>query len=303
MAIGGWAGDFGVDAGGRGGLGALKTHAEQRRRTLQAAGGAAFLVHAGNFTGATTAAIFRARLSTPLDIPAYLDFSALGLSPQENEFALSNATAHRLLAGRALSYDYRPRKAPRRRGLRSARIERTMGRTVFFSALSLGTGPSYPEDRIAGLRRAVFGRSGADLHVVLFGRGGANRSAKPGKTPLASAYFGSALKKPAKAGIASFLLPRIPENPHPRLPGPRRESQPPRPVLVIRPGHRANQFFRTADGTFVCDIRGRTLCEVEFRLRGGSLISVQSRFLTLNGAEQPGPWITADPRLNPTGRD
>jgi hypothetical protein len=68
-------------------------------------------------------------------------------------------------------------------------------------------------------------------------------------------------------------------------------------TLYILSGTARSLFHRRGSGLLICEISGIDLCEIEFRLREDSVISVQNRIQTLNGKDRVHAYIPHDPSV------
>ncbi len=326
LALGSWRGDFHVDARGRGGLAALHGYTRNRRRLLEARGGSLLLLQTGDFTGARTPAEFARALVRPrVNLPRYLGFDAFSLSADENRllWVQRKRAEFRHFPGVSFNRKSPPAKAAsgasteldftgallRPRPLAPYRILARGKRNVFITSLTTGPAGDYEQTSPAKLEREMIRQSGTDLYVLMLQR--ARRithdeppaKKNPGNHAGAGGYFAATMpvsvagKTASAGGKRGTMFPprdimrvdRV-RNPYDDL----KTFTPPAHTLIVRSDTRVNRFFRLVNGAFVCEISGRTLCEITFRFRDRRIIDVQGRFINLNGADQASAWIAPD---------
>lgn len=74
------------------------------------------------------------------------------------------------------------------------------------------------------------------------------------------------------------------------------------PRYFIEPSEESS-FFRTEDGSYVCQITGRDICETEFHFRNHRLLGSNSKIWEINSTEFPSSFIPNDPLLMYTLRN
>lgn len=297
-AVGAWAGDFGTDDYGRGGLAALHALLETRRKLAAANQEGVLLVQAGDFTGAGTVEELRARTVFPeLNLIRYMQFDAL--APGARELALFAAEASGVEAAPLVSLNARPRPnaqrpAPARTGPAPAapapfRIVERNDHTVWISALTSGAEPDFDAAPTERLVREMRRNDGAELYVLLL-----DDSAPPTEETRP-------WRRPAELlrdeGFWNATFPQSASELNPYRPDARdRLTQ---QWLMIQNGA-ANVFRRLPEGPHLCRIAGRTVCEIEFEFRARKLRGVRQRFIDLNGPQAPQDWIAPDPLIYQT---
>lgn len=324
MALGNWAGHWQVDADGTGGLAALQTYLEERRRMLQAEGGGLILVQSGDFSGATTIEEFTARIApAPLNIPVHMRMDAL--APARTELELARKTAGRPDWDRIPFLSLNFRLAPEevdRTNLRPYRLVRRGNYTAFLTALTAGYEPEVNGNPIELLRRELKRQSGADVIVLLLGN-----EADPEKSTSQNNNNDSHDEPDGEQGDPhdeNYMEADTEQKKH----GPWFNSasilssdafrtmfadelnEPADPVsiqpasvwtdqfVIIQSGADQNHFYRLRTGPYVCAIAGRTVCEIEMRFRNHALIGLEQRFIDVNSRGRPYRHIPPDPAIS-----
>lgn len=294
-AVGAWAGDFGTDNYGRGGLAALHALLEERRKLAAANQEGVLLVQTGDFSGADTVADLRARTVFPeLNLIRYLQFDAL--APGARELALFAADAVGAEAPPLVSLNARPRTnaaqptpagaAPATATPAPFRLIERNDHTVWISGLTSGAEPDFDATPTERLIREMRRNDGAELYILLLD----DSAAPPEET--------RAWRRPAELlrdesfWNATFPMRANELNPY----RPDARDRLTQQWLIVQNGA-ANVFRRLPEGPHLCRVHGRTVCEVEFEFRARKLHGVRQRFINLNGEQAAQNWIAPDPLL------
>ncbi len=293
--IGAWAGDFGTDEYGRGGLAALHALLEERRKLAAANHDGVLLVQAGDFTGASAAEELRARTVFPeLNLFRYMRFDAL--APAARELALFAAAAPDAERAPLVSLNMRPRSGANanptpasRNTPASFRLAERNDLTVWISGLTSGAEPDFDSEPTERLVREMRRNDGAELYILLM-----DDSAAPVDESRAWRRPAQLLREES---FWNAIFPLRPNELNPYRPDARdRLTQ---QWLIVQNGA-ANVFRRLPEGPHLCRVQGRTVCEVEFEFRARRLRGVRQRFIDLNGGAAARNWIAPDPLLYQT---
>lgn len=271
FAIGDWKGEFGTDEQGRGGLAALHTLVSRTRARLAVERGRVLLLHGGDFSGARDRDAFHRKLLPPgLNLPRYLNFDALALSPRENQFLVDQSFLPDFRFTRAVEFS---QGLPAALGPAVGRYRIAPGEdyNVFLSGWT-GRPPLRERSALLKSMRAELDRqTGIDLSVLL-----ANDDLDPDQRDVADTLLG--------------LDPE--QNPYDLI-----DPEERRHFLWIRSSAARNRFMQLESGTHYCALQGRTVCRVEYLFRDHRLIGLEQRFIDLNARDRSGAWIPPDRRL------
>ena len=312
--IGAWRGNFNIDERGRGGLPALHAFSQKRRRALEARGDGLILVQSGNFTGRfKNPADFREKLLPPrLNLIEYMNFDGVSFSPQENAYLLDKIDHPELKNIPALSFNFRPALLLKGRSspVSPLRILRRGKLNILLTSLTRGKAPYYELNSTDRLIYEFNKRQGPDLGIILLtglethpeyeedhsaGPTHARLVNSPAET-IQGSRVGTREQTPRQILRQIFETARI-DNPYDEL-----KLKSPYSLAIIG-GAPRNKIYRLLNGTFVCAVKGRNLCEVELVFRERRLISWKGRFIDLNGINQPRAWIVPDANLKDALRE
>lgn len=288
FAVGAWAGDFGTDEYGRGGLAALHALLEERRKLAAANQESVLLVQTGDFSGANNVAELRARTVFPeLNLIRYMKFDAL--APGARELALFSADTPDRERPPLVSFNARPALAGATPALATPAPFRLVERndhTVWISGLTSGAEPDFDATPTERLIREMRRNDGAELYILLLDDSAPPpEETRPWRRPAEllrdESFWNAAF--PERAGQLNPYRPDARD---------RLTQQ----WLMIQNGS-ANVFRRLPEGPHLCRIAVRTVCEVEFEFRARKLRGVRQRFIDLNGGQAAQNWIAPDPLL------
>lgn len=325
-ALGAWQGDFSGQQSGdgrnHGGLAALHTIIEARRRDGRIGErGGVLLVQSGDFTGARTAQELVTKLQKPtLNVLRYMGFDGLGGSARETLLydRLSRTGQRGFERSPALSFNFRPgtvrdlpAPAAASAGQHMFRLVQRDDYTAMLSAVTSGTEPGFdtqPTDLLAAEFRR---QSGVDLFVLMLDRQAAPKANDSAEVDTHDWHAMPAPKpKPAEHLNAIRLLEQRQfwERFFPLPPGPGSEASrtnpyalPPSPFarrwLIIESSAESNRFRRLTEGPYLCSIANRSVCEVTFEFRDHRVRGVRARFIDVNSPQTVGGWQKPDERL------
>lgn len=321
-AIGAWSGKFDVGPEGRGGLAALHTIVENKRRQARVGDrGGVLLVQSGNFTGATTAELLRKKIKYPgVNLARYLRLDALGPTADETLWyaGLKQNREPGFESIPAVSFNFRSavqsdRDRPVQRSkivreknpqtVRPFRLLRRSGYTALITAVTSGSEPKFGTDPINLLAGEFQRQNGADLYMLLLDRRPDNRpepvvdSHNLHDTPVQQkrAEYLNSIDLLARRKFWQSFFPASPgATPDPyALPDHKLAQQ----WLIIESSAAKNHFMRLPEGPYLCSIAGHMVCEITVEFRKHRVRGVRARFIELNGARTPGGWIVPDPIL------
>ncbi|MEQ9365945.1 MAG: hypothetical protein RIF32_17005 [Leptospirales bacterium] len=310
-AIGAWAGEFDVDADGRGGLAALHTLVERERREARVGDrGGILLVQSGDFTGAQNAAGLRSKLEYPgLNLPRYLRIDALGPAAAETlaYAGLKKKRAPGILTTPAVSFNLRRALATEQsraeRTLDPFRLVRRGPYTALITAVTSGAEPRFETDPIDLLAGEFRRQDGVDLYVLLL-----DRKADATPDPVVDTHnlhdAAPVTTKPAYLNAIELLQrSKFWESFFPAAPGSTPDpyalpdSAFAQQWLIVESSAKRNHFRRLPEGPYLCSIADHAVCEISVEFRQRRVRGVRARFIHLNGARSSGGWLTPDPIL------
>ncbi|MCR9143012.1 MAG: hypothetical protein NXI24_12230 [bacterium] len=310
-AIGAWNGNFDVDAQGRGGLAALHTMVERKRREAAAGNrGGVLLVQSGNFTGSAGPGALQKKIEhASLNLPHYLRLDALGPAAAET-LAYAGLKASRqagFMNTPAVSFNLRASaggaSANSAGRVEPFRLVRRDNYTAMITSVTSGAEPNFSVEPIELLAREFRRQSGVDLYVLMLDRK-ANEAAAPvidshnlhdAPAPKTQAAYLNAIELLERREFWESFFPIAPgATPDPY-------ALPDHPFalqwLIVESSAKRNHFRRLHEGPYLCSIADNAVCEITVEFRRRRVRGVRARFIDLNGPQSPGGWITPDPIL------
>ncbi len=308
-AIGGLSGEFDVGPDGRGGLAALHTLVERKRRVARVGGrGGVLLVQSGDFTGATSDAAVRRKLDYPeLNLARYLRLDAMGASSGETlAYTRLKQSDRSAFAGvPAVSFNLRGRggASPQADAVAPLRLVRRAQYTALISSVTSGAEPRFETQPTALLAREFRRQSGADLYVLLLDRRKDPRPAPlvdshnlhDAQTPKKLSPYLNSIDLLERADFWAAFFPTAPgeiADPY-ALPDQKLAHH----WLIVESHAERNDFRRLPAGPYLCRLANDAVCEITVEFRRRRVRGVRARFIQLNGPQTPGGWVTPDPIL------